>query len=64
MPINGHGQNMLSGANNGLLSVCVNNATSATNAAKVCTVVADHFSLCLKFRRFSLFFCHFLARNN
>lgn len=36
MPINGHGQNMLSGANNGLLNVCVNNATSANNNAKVC----------------------------
>lgn len=35
MPINGHGQNMMSGGTNGLLSVCVNNATSGNNSAKV-----------------------------
>lgn len=35
MPINGHGQNMLGGGSNGLLNVCVNNATSPSNTAKV-----------------------------
>lgn len=45
MPINGHGQNMLSGGNNGLLNVCVNNANNANNTTKVWLNILFHFAL-------------------
>lgn len=54
MPINGHCQNMLSGASNGLLSVCVNNATSASNAAKVITSLRKFVYIVRKLRVFKM----------
>lgn len=58
MPINGHGQNMLGGASNGLLNVCVNNATSASNIAKVLYesyIAHFFFSVCLNWYVYEIY---------